>query len=633
MKQYIDTVIDELSNLPIPDAEVFIYNDDSTDTTGATLATLYASDGETEIDNPLSTNAQGEYSFYQDTSEFTALVYYGGRLRRRLRLLVGGGYSSASQTAAAAALAAAGVGEYASTAAGLAATSPGDTFWVDQEDGTGQVYRHDTGPVATALNSFILDPTDTGAAAIFAGGVPRSAALSASDGAALVGFSQADTFANGTAGSRFKQEVWATDAPYNADATGATDASAAIAAAIAALPATGGTVRFGPGTFKANFTLPAEPKVVNVIGAGFGATRLIQNTADTPIIKKVSGVSRIIGAALSDFTVVPHADSLKAETDNVLIDIAGFDWCSLDVDYEANPASTSTEGRAYAVVAGHANGVPCYNNSISLKITQTDGPEKGIWLHNNGGSSLDNPNVNSVSVWAYALDTCSVAVDAGDSTQTTIHDSLFEDCPGMTGVIAGNFTKTHGNWFELIDVSINYGETSDTTANNCVSSHDQFSGANTIVIHSNVAAPPRFDAPLFGTMTFENQSAAATTNYVLPTVAKTTPTAPTISWLLIGVTLVSTDILEVRFRPDHHGVVTTAASYIVTPLGTGRDALSITPPAGYEIMNASFGIEEIGVGVRPVALSADAAGKNYIVYWPNTNNHQVNVRVTMRATS
>ncbi len=631
MKQYIDTVTDERSNLPVPDAAVYVYNDDATDADAATLATLYASDGTTEISNPLTTDAQGEYSFYQDTSEFTALVYYGGRLRRRLRLLVGGGYSAASQAAAAAALAAAGVGEYASTAAGLAATSLGETFWVDQGDGTGQVYRHDTGPVATALNSFILDPTDTGAAAIFAGGVPRSAALSASDGAALVGFSQADTFANGTAGSRFKQEVWVTDAPYNADATGATDASAAIAAAITALPATGGTIRFGPGTFKANFTLPAEPKVVNVIGSGFGATKLIQNTADTPIIKKVAGVSRIIGAALADFTVIPHASSLKAEPANVLIDIAGFDWSSIDIDYEANSASTATAGRAHAVVAAHANGIPCYNNSISLKMAQTNGPEKGVWLHNNGGNSLHNPNVTSVSVWTYALDACDIAVDAADSTQTTVRDGLFEDCPGMTGVIAGNFTKTQGNWFELIDVAINYGETSDTTANNCVSSHDQFSGANTIVIHSNVAAPPRFDAPLFGTMTFENQSAAASTNYVLPTVAKTTPATPTISWLLIGVTLVSTDILEVRFRPDHHGVITTAASYIVTPLGTGRDALSITPPAGYEIMTASVGIEEIGVAVRPVALSADPAGKNYIVYWPNTNNHQVNVRVTMRA--
>lgn len=189
MKQYIDTVTDELSDLPVPGAEVFVYNDDATENTGASLATLYASDGETEISNPLTTNSQGEYSFYQNTSEFTAVVYYGGRLRRRLRLLVGGGYSGASQTAAAAALAAAGVGEYASTAAGLADTVVNETFWVDQGDGTGQVYRHDAGPVATALNSFILDPTATGAASIFAGGVVRTAILGGTGGGGQVGLS------------------------------------------------------------------------------------------------------------------------------------------------------------------------------------------------------------------------------------------------------------------------------------------------------------------------------------------------------------------------------------------------------------------------------------------------------------
>ena len=69
-------------------------------------------------------------------------------------------------SAAAAALAAAGVGEYADTAAGLADTTLGETFWVDQGDGTGQVYRHDSGPVATALQSFIIDPQASGAASI-----------------------------------------------------------------------------------------------------------------------------------------------------------------------------------------------------------------------------------------------------------------------------------------------------------------------------------------------------------------------------------------------------------------------------------------------------------------------------------
>lgn len=74
--------------------------------------------------------------------------------------------ATTAQSAAAAALAAAGVGEYASTAAGLAGTTTGETFWVDQGDGTGQVYRHDAGPVATVLQKFIIDPTLNGASGL-----------------------------------------------------------------------------------------------------------------------------------------------------------------------------------------------------------------------------------------------------------------------------------------------------------------------------------------------------------------------------------------------------------------------------------------------------------------------------------
>lgn len=100
---------------------------------------------------------------------------------------------NSAAASAAAALAAAGVGEYADTSAGLAGTSEGDTFWVDNGDGTGTIYRHDAGPTATEIGKFIKDQTDGGAAAIFAGGVPTTAALASTDsdkGAALVGFKQ-----------------------------------------------------------------------------------------------------------------------------------------------------------------------------------------------------------------------------------------------------------------------------------------------------------------------------------------------------------------------------------------------------------------------------------------------------------
>ena len=186
MKQYIESITDELTDLPVASAEVWIYDDDNN------LATLYAADGTTEVGNPLTTNEDGEFSFYSPTTELTALVYYGKRLRRRLRLLIGGGYSIAAQSAAQAALAASGIGEYPNTALGLAGTALTETFWVDLGTGIGQVYRHDAGPVATALQSFIIDPAAPASADVFAGGVPTTADLASASGAAQVGIGQTD---------------------------------------------------------------------------------------------------------------------------------------------------------------------------------------------------------------------------------------------------------------------------------------------------------------------------------------------------------------------------------------------------------------------------------------------------------
>jgi hypothetical protein len=56
---------------------------------------------------------------------------------------------------------------YANNAAGLAATTEGDFFFVDQGDGTADLFRHDAGPVATAMGrSIIIDYADSGAAGL-----------------------------------------------------------------------------------------------------------------------------------------------------------------------------------------------------------------------------------------------------------------------------------------------------------------------------------------------------------------------------------------------------------------------------------------------------------------------------------
>lgn len=457
--------------------------------------------------------------------------------------------------------------------------------------------------------------------------------LGSTTGGEMVGFSHEAENKQNSVGQRLAQEIWVTDAPYNADPTGAADAAGAFQSAIAALESFGGGTLRGRGRFKIDAPLewPGEPAVVNFRGEGFAATKLIQGTADTPIIKKVSGVSRIVGADLTGFTVQAHPASNKTQRANILIDIAGFDSSTIRVAYLSDPAATSSTGCAYAVISGHAHNSVCYRNSIFLKMHQTAGPKKGIWLHNNGARTpLANANCNEVSIWAYALSNLGEAVDGGDTTQMVVKFSIVEECPGATGVIAGNFTTTRNNWFELMAVAICYGTTSDTVANNCVSVSDQFSGTNKIIIHSSVVAPPRFNDPLFGEMNFENQGGIHTTNYIMPTVAKMQPGIPLISWGLVGAKTTQ-DAAAIRLRVDHHGTTTTMATYTAKPSGIGRSVLFITPPEGFEIMNATVGIEEIGVGVRPVALSADPAGKAYVVYWPNTNAHQVNVRVTMRA--
>lgn len=71
-----------------------------------------------------------------------------------------------AESAAIAAQTAAGLDEYADTAAGLAGTTEGEFFWVNNGSGIGIIYRHDAGPVATEIRRFIVDPEGPDAASL-----------------------------------------------------------------------------------------------------------------------------------------------------------------------------------------------------------------------------------------------------------------------------------------------------------------------------------------------------------------------------------------------------------------------------------------------------------------------------------
>ena len=191
------------------------------------------------------------------------LVHFGENTAEAIRQAsLAGEARDDAQSAAAAALAAAGVGEYASTAVGLAGTTEGETFWVDQGNGTGQVYRHDAGPVATALQSFIIDPTESAAADIFAGGVPTTAALGQGTGGEFSGFQQPDSGAVLRDHHEIATEVLrVTD--FGAVGDDVADDQPAFAAAFAAATARGGALVFVPDPsvayrLEAGLTIPSN---------------------------------------------------------------------------------------------------------------------------------------------------------------------------------------------------------------------------------------------------------------------------------------------------------------------------------------------------------------------------------------
>jgi hypothetical protein len=137
--------------------------------------------------------------------------------------------ADAAAASEAVALAAAGP-NYADTAAGLAATSEGETFAVE-EDGIVTIYRHDSGPTATELRM-----------------LPTTAALASTGGAAMVGL---------PSGGDLEQAIqYVTPEMFGAVADGATDDLTAINLAIAYVEAHPGTfLRFNTKSYAASDTI------------------------------------------------------------------------------------------------------------------------------------------------------------------------------------------------------------------------------------------------------------------------------------------------------------------------------------------------------------------------------------------
>lgn len=115
-------------------------------------------------------------------NDYTPIVLQGNPAEQARQAAIAAAAATSAAASAAAALAAGGP-NYASAALGLAATSLGDTFAVDNGDGTLTIYSHDAGPVATALRTMIKEPEAPTAAALI--GYARPGGLTESAGELL----------------------------------------------------------------------------------------------------------------------------------------------------------------------------------------------------------------------------------------------------------------------------------------------------------------------------------------------------------------------------------------------------------------------------------------------------------------
>lgn len=195
------------------------------------------------------------------------------------------GFADAAAASEAVALAAAGP-NYANTAAGLADTSEGDTFAVE-DDGIVTVYRHDSGPTATELRV-----------------LPTTAALASTDagkGVGMLGFKQSGTSTVAVTGQDVGKRIFhATDLGAAGDGTGDDGAilSAAIEARFGNIGVTNQseepvTIEFGDSRYVYNLETPIVVTQNNVRLVGRGA-KLVSDGTDSAFVASGIGTSNVL---------------------------------------------------------------------------------------------------------------------------------------------------------------------------------------------------------------------------------------------------------------------------------------------------------------------------------------------------
>lgn len=233
---------------------------------------------------------------------------------------------------------------------------------------------------------------------------------------------------------------------YGALGDGSTDDSTAVAAAIAALPADGGRLRFPAGTYVCSVELPDHPKTLILEGDGPRTSILQAKAANTVIIQGCPTVTAGIGTPkhiIRDIGLKAHASGSTGAAVQ-----GNMSWHVFEnIDLYDNGAGKFT----YGFLLTDAGSQHCYANTFShIRVYHQDGPTTALFTVQNSANLqffdhifVSNGTTATGPATVFDLPT------QGYGEHYYITNGHFEGVPG-TIVVPSDATWIQGCYFEDI---------------------------------------------------------------------------------------------------------------------------------------------------------------------------------------
>lgn len=403
-----------------------------------------------------------------------------------------------------------------------------------------------------------------------------------------------------------------------------TQNAAAFAAAISALSADGGTVRFSGRYVVDQIVFPNDPKVVNLIGDGIDGCELIMGTPAGPLITKTSTDGRITGARMAHFTVRAHANSEKTNLGHIALALSGWGASQFDnIRYTGSTEGIAPTGSVGIFIEQVSSSRLTYNNVFrNIVIRNCFGPSRALYCGNGGTGFLGNTNnIELHDSWFYGCAGIDVVFDGYDSTRSAVVNNLFENCANTTAVTLGQSCHVARNWFESIGTSIASSASASVDGSAAVIMSNYFSGAGAVYLEP-MGAVPLWIGNAGGGQTFTGPVKPAIIAAPVPA-----PAAPTLTLSSGTATLIGSTVALV---PDVTGRVTFHLRYACTPAATGAATLTVITPTGYDIEQAEIGATRLTTGKPALcAVAANASGGVYGLWFDAVDAHEIDARVTL----